>query len=137
MVCIYCHGDTRVTNSRLQKQANQVWRRRQCIECGNNFTTHEIADSRTAIIVRYSPKVLKPFSRDTLFISVYESCKHRAQAVSDASALTQTILAKLYDHLDDSVLERDTIAAVTLAVLGRFDSSAATMYSAYHPASHK
>jgi transcriptional repressor NrdR len=133
MVCIYCGSSTQVTNSRLQKKANQVWRRRQCLECGNNFTTHEVAELGTSVVVQYSARALHPFSRDALFASIYESCKHRPAAIADAGALTQTILGNLRDHIREGVLERDTIVAVALAVLERFDRSAATMYEAYHP----
>ncbi|HEX9153457.1 MAG TPA: hypothetical protein VF809_01415 [Candidatus Saccharimonadales bacterium] len=121
-----------VTNSRLQRRANQVWRRRQCKTCRNNFTTHETVELSSSIAVRYGPKDLKSFVRDKLLISVFESCKHRPNAIEDASALTQTIIGILRGYLQDSVLERDALVTITTAVLERFDRSAATIYSAYH-----
>ena len=133
MVCIYCGSETKVTNSRLQKRDNQVWRRRQCLGCDNTFTTHEIADLGGSVVVRYSVKDLAPFARDILFVSIFESCKHRKQAAADASALTQTIISHLRPHIAEGLLERDIIAAVAAATLERFDSSAATIYRAYHP----
>jgi transcriptional regulator NrdR family protein len=135
MVCIYCASPTQVTNSRLQKRVNQVWRRRQCSNCGSNFTTHEVVDFGSTIAVQYSIRKLRPFSRDILLVSVYESCKHRSDALSDASALTQTIIGQLLAHIQEGKLDRDVIAAVTTAVLERFDKAAATMYAAYHPIS--
>ncbi|MEK7152819.1 MAG: hypothetical protein AAB834_02640 [Patescibacteria group bacterium] len=134
MVCTYCGSPTQVTNSRLQKRANQVWRRRQCTVCGNNFTTHEILEFGSTIAVRRSARELQPFSRDLLFTSVYESCKHRTEAVSDATAFTQTIIGALRDHLQEGVLDRNAIVTVTAGVLEHFDRSAATIYNAYHPA---
>jgi len=133
MVCIYCGSSTQVTNSRHQKRPNQVWRRRQCSVCGNNFTTHESVEFGGTIAVQYSPKDLRPFSRDELFASVYESFKHRTKAVDDASAVTQTIIGTLREHIVEGVLERDTIATVAYVILERFDKAAATMYAAYHP----
>jgi transcriptional regulator NrdR family protein len=133
MVCIYCASSTQVSNSRLQKRANQVWRRRQCTQCGSNFTTHEIADYGSTIAVEYSPKKLVPFSRDLLFISIFDSCKHRKSALADASALTLTIIGKLTDLVEDGLLDRDAIVTVATTVLERFDIVAATMYAAYHP----
>lgn len=135
MVCIYCASPTHVTNSRLQKRPNQVWRRRQCTQCGSNFTTHEVVEYGSSIAVQYSPRQLMPFSRDLLFVSVFESCKHRSDALGDASALTLTIIGQLLPHVQDGVLERDTVVAVASAVLERFDKAAATMYGAYHPVS--
>lgn len=133
MVCIYCGSTTQVTNSRLQKRVNQVWRRRQCSECHNTFTTHEIVEFGTSVAVRRSPRGLAPFSRDELFISIYESCKHRPAALSNAGALTQTVIGLLRERIVDGILDRDVIAAVTTAALERFDPTVGTMYKAYHP----
>ena len=134
MVCIYCGNDTQVTNSRLQKRANQVWRRRSCTVCGNTFTTHEAADLAASIVVQYSPRDLRPFSRDILFISIYESCKHRPAAVQDADELTQTVLSLLRTHINNGTLLREQIVLVTSETLARFDKTAATIYSAFHKA---
>lgn len=136
MVCIYCGSETQVTNSRLQKRVNQVWRRRQCSKCGSNFTTHEVADLGSTVVVRYSAKKLVPLSRDKLFLSIFESCKHRPKAVDDATALSQTVISQLLPHAQKGTVERDVIVAVTTAVLERFDKAAATMYAAYHPTRH-
>lgn len=133
MVCTYCGSPTQVTNSRLQKRANQIWRRRQCLNCGSNFTTHEIIDLGSTIAVHYSERKMRPFSRDLLFASIYESCKHRVEAIADASALTQTIVGLLLAHAPNGKLERDVIVTVTTTALERFDKVAATMYAAYHP----
>lgn len=133
MVCIYCGSATQVSNSRLQKRLNQVWRRRQCISCGNTFTTHEAVDLSTSIAVQYSPRKLTSFDKDTLLISIYESCKHRQTAVGDAAALAQTVVAHLRVQLKDGAIARNTIIETTIAVLDRFDKTAATVYKAYHP----
>jgi transcriptional regulator NrdR family protein len=133
MVCLYCSSPTQVKNSRLQKRANQVWRRRQCIACGSNFTTHEIAEYGSTIMVKRSPRELNPFSRDLLFVSIFESCKHRKTALADASALTLTIIGELVKIVEDGSLERDTVVAIATTVLERFDAAAGTMYAAYHP----
>jgi len=134
MVCLYCGGATHVANSRLQKQANAVWRRRQCEQCGLVFTTQEAAALNSGLRVRGADNVLRPFSRDHLFASIYESCKHRPQAVSDAGALTQTVITKLLGAQSDGLLKREHIVAVAREVLQRFDPAAAIIYAAYHSA---
>jgi len=79
---------------------------------------------------------LQKFSRDRLFLSIYESCKHRPQAIEDAAALTQTIISQLGDRTA-GVFRKDEVAAICLRVLRRFDGVAATIYEAYHPAAPK
>ena len=42
MNCPFCrHADTRVVDSRLGKEGNNVRRRRECPECERRFTTYE------------------------------------------------------------------------------------------------
>ena len=132
MVCIYCGSQTQVVNSRLQKRLNQVWRRRRCVQCKNVITSHELIELGTSVAVRRQEQI-NPFNRDLLFISMYESCKHRSTAAQDASALVQTVLSLLQPQIVEGVLNRDQIAETTATVLERFDQAAATMYKAYHP----
>jgi transcriptional regulator NrdR family protein len=76
---------------------------------------------------------LVPFSRDKLFISLYKSCAHRKNAISDATALIETISSKLLfgkDH--QAVLSPTTIREMVIEVLGRFDKPAMVHYLAYH-----
>src|SRR6185369_12958000 len=92
MVCIYCGGKTAVVNSRSQKKANQTWRRRQCLDCQAVFTSVEAVDLPTSLLFKKDAKHSEPFQRDKLFISVYEACGHRKDALRAATALTGTAL---------------------------------------------
>ena len=43
--CPFCdHADTRVTDSRLASDGRQIRRRRECLDCGERFTTFEAAE---------------------------------------------------------------------------------------------
>lgn len=45
MHCPFCsHADTRVTDSRLAGDGRQIRRRRECLGCGERFTTFETAE---------------------------------------------------------------------------------------------
>lgn len=45
MHCPFCnHPDTRVTDSRLASDGRQIRRRRECLDCGERFTTFEAAE---------------------------------------------------------------------------------------------
>ncbi len=132
MVCPYCTQNTGVINSRHQKRANQVWRRRKCSNCGAVFTTTESIDLSGALRVRKTTG-LEPFLRDTLLLSLYESLKHRKSALQDATALTGTVISALHPLADATIVDRDVITTVTISILERFDKAAATHYQAFHP----
>lgn len=75
-----------------------------------------------------------PFQRDTIFISIYEACRHRKHAVTDASALTATVLGKLQKNSPSAgIIERDYLVELTGKTLKAFDPAAAVYYQAYHP----
>lgn len=131
MVCIYCGSETRVTNSRPQKRSNTVWRRRFCSHCKATITSLEAVDYDRALRVRRTMS-LEPFSRDKLFLSIYDSLKHRRNAVADATALTVTIISALTRKHKYPELDRTQIIFASGTILERFDSAAAIHYRAYH-----
>lgn len=137
MVCIYCGNETDVTNSRAKARTPSVWRRRTCKTCVAQFTTIELPDYAKALLVE-TPSFKKPsaFSRDKLFLSLYKSLGHRADALNSTTALTSTIIGRLINkkHLTNGALSTQSIASVCYLTLKRFDPLAATTYKAYHQA---
>lgn len=132
MVCLYCSGETKVNNSRFKRQTNRIWRRRECLSCRSIFTTIENINLSGALMVE-GPKGLEPFNRDRLFLALLKSCEHRNSALTDAGALAQTVIAKLIAEKKSAVISKSDITKMTLETLKHFDSTAATIYSAYHP----
>jgi len=134
MVCIYCQGELSVNNSRPQKRRTQVWRRRACKACGAVFTSIEAIDLSQAMTVQQTDATsLVPFDRDKLFISLYESLRHRPLAASDARALADTVAGQLITKAEHSRVTSRIIRELALGALQRFDQAAATHYAAFHP----
>jgi hypothetical protein len=75
---------------------------------------------------------LEPLSRDKLFLSVYESCKHRSSGLADAAGVTKIILSEVVPGATEGVVSRDEIVRTAHKVLKRLDPAAATFYVAYH-----
>ena len=132
MNCVYCGGETQVINSRLQKRLNQVWRRRKCLACGAIFSTHESAVYATTWRVQNSDGTMTPFDPHTLFLSLYKSLGHRPNATTDASALTDTIIAQLRTKDTTGLIDASEIIATTRRTLDNFDKVASVHYVAFH-----
>jgi len=133
MVCLYCSGKTQVINSRLQKRSNSVWRRRQCRVCRTIFSTQETAQYGAAWLVKTTTGQLHPFQRDKLFLSLYTSCRHRPTALTDAGALTDTVINTMAKSATTAgVLSSSAIKQAVQVALNRFDKSASVHYSAFH-----
>lgn len=61
MYCPFCFAnDTKVTDSRLLREGNQVRRRRECLICKERFTTYETAELAL-------PRVVKRDGRRDIF----------------------------------------------------------------------
>ena len=131
MVCIYCSGPTHIINSRKQRRSNSTWRRRQCDHCKATFTTIERPDLAKSLVVQVNSR-FKAFSREKLFLSIFRSCGHRTRPIEDATALTDTVVARLLKD-GKAQLSRSEIITVTTLILKRFDKAAAVQYTAYHP----
>ncbi len=135
MVCIYCGHETRVTNSRPQKRLSGTWRRHLCKQCGAIFTSLERADYQASWRYEDAESHIVPFDRDTLLVSVYEACKHRPDAVRDATALAETIIGKLLqDKGQRGLITRAWLIEVATQTLHAFDTVAGVYYAAYHRA---
>ncbi len=53
MDCPFCQThDTKVTDSRFVLESNQIRRRRECGECGERFTTYELAELNMPRIIK-------------------------------------------------------------------------------------
>lgn len=132
MVCIFCKSKTKVTNSRPQKRLGTTWRRRQCDKCLAIFSSIETPDLAASIRFRTRDGHLVPFERDKLFASLLKSLEHRRDAVTSASALCATIIAKTLETASGALVERQTLVSVCISTLEAFDKPAATHYHAYH-----
>lgn len=131
MVCVYCGGNTRVINSRPQKRSNAIWRRRSCNNCKNVFSTTESINLAQALRYELSDGKLLPFNQEILFISIYESFKHRKNPTSDASHITQTIITKIIE-LNSPVVTRSEVVSIASSTLKLFDNAAYIQYVAFH-----
>jgi transcriptional repressor NrdR len=136
MVCPYCGNETRVTNSRLQKRSNQVWRRRHCEVCKAVFTTHEAIDLTQALLVQ-SQGSPGPFLPDMLFTDVLLALQDRKDVYVAAREITNTVVQKLLKHPDKPLFLPHTISKTTSEVLKRFDKRAYMRYAAEHPSIQK
>jgi transcriptional repressor NrdR len=53
MHCPFCgHVDTKVSDSRLASEGRQIRRRRECLSCGERFTTFETAELVMPLVVK-------------------------------------------------------------------------------------
>jgi transcriptional repressor NrdR len=81
--------DTKVIDSRLASEGMQVRRRRECIDCGDRFTTYESAELVMPRIVK-SDGTREPFNQEKLLAGMLRALEKRpVDTESVESAISQ------------------------------------------------
>lgn len=131
MKCPFCRETiTEVYNSRSTKSGNQIWRRRHCGSCGNNFTTYELIDLKFMRVINKSGK-LEPYSRARLYSGIYQAFDDVRKRPDMIDNITETIESKIL-NLKEPVINSKDIAAIVLTTLKNFDTTAFLRYLASH-----
>ena len=81
MHCPFCNAlDTKVIDSRLVSEGNQVRRRRECITCAERFTTFESAELVMPRIVKSNGK-REPFDENKLHSGLLKALEKRPVSI--------------------------------------------------------
>lgn len=91
MHCPFCAAiDTKVIDSRLVAEGDQVRRRRECFDCKERFTTYEIAELVMPRIVKQNG-IREPFDEIKLRAGLQRALEKRPVAVEALEAVIQRI----------------------------------------------
>ena len=94
MKCPYCrHHDLKVTDSRESLEFNSIRRRRECLKCGQRFTTFETVELLLQVLKRDGR--YEEFQKDKLIHGLDAACHHTTishdQVLEIAAAITSEI----------------------------------------------
>lgn len=93
MRCPYCHfRDSKVTDSRANDDG--IRRRRQCIACGERFTTVEAVQLSAVQIVKKDGR-REDFNREKLLAGLRKACSKRNISVAQLEMLVAEIEARV------------------------------------------
>lgn len=89
MHCPFCqHEETKVTDSRLAGEGTQIRRRRECLKCGERFTTFETAELLMPLLIK-SDNRREPFDEQKMRGGIVKALEKRPvsqEAVEQAVA---------------------------------------------------
>jgi len=81
MQCPFCNAlDTKVIDSRLVAEGNQVRRRRECITCAERFTTYETAELVMPRIIKQNGN-REPFDENKLHAGLLKALEKRPVSI--------------------------------------------------------
>jgi transcriptional repressor NrdR len=77
MKCPFCqHPDTKVIDSRLGKEGNNIRRRRECIACLRRFTTFERVEETLPLVIKKDGR-REMFDRKKIIAGIQRACEKR------------------------------------------------------------
>ena len=108
-----------------------TWRRHTCKRCYAVFTTRETVDMAQSYRVEQPDGSLDVFSRDWLFLSVYEALRHKDDALAHSTIVTETIMASLQKR-NRLLITREELISNVSTVIKRFDRTGYVRYVSMH-----
>jgi transcriptional repressor NrdR len=107
MKCPFCgFEDTRVVNSRPDREGNTIRRRRECDECHQRFTTYENREEITPFVVKKDGRT-QPFDRTKLIRSIQSASSKRPVSQEAILAFVADLEASLQDQFRREIPSRE------------------------------
>jgi len=95
MHCPFCSAvDTKVIDSRLVAEGNNVRRRRECITCAERFTTYEAAELVMPRIIK-AGGIREPFNEDKMTAGLMKALEKRPVGIERVEEAVTKIKAAL------------------------------------------
>lgn len=95
MHCPFCsHEETKVTDSRLAGEGRQIRRRRECLACGERFTTFETAELLMPQVVK-GDQTREPFDEAKMRAGMTKALEKRPVSSDDIDAAAARICHEL------------------------------------------
>lgn len=128
MRCPFCdHDETKVVDSRVSDSLDSIRRRRECLACGQRFTTYERREDMPLMVLKKDQST-EPFDRSKLLRGLIVATAKRPVSSVQLGALIDDIEAELHNtfhyeiqakQLGDLVLKRllelDKVAYIRFA----------------------
>ncbi len=95
MKCPFCENlEDRVIDSRTSKEGDSIRRRRECLDCGQRFTSYERVEDVVPMVVKKDGR-REPFDMAKIRSGLLISCKKRPIGTDQLDAIVETIEKKL------------------------------------------
>ena len=95
MHCPFCSAvDTKVIDSRLVAEGNNVRRRRECITCAERFTTYEAAELVMPRVIK-AGGIREPFNEDKMLAGLMKALEKRPVSIEQVEEAVTKIKASL------------------------------------------
>lgn len=95
MKCPQCTSlENKVIDSRMNQMGDLTRRRRECLKCGNRFTTYERLEPVMPMVVKKDGR-REEFNREKIFLGIQKACQKRAITTNQVEKMVNEIEKKI------------------------------------------
>ncbi|MCL5445710.1 MAG: transcriptional regulator NrdR [Actinobacteria bacterium] len=112
MRCPSCSADDdKVVDSRSAEDGSAIRRRRQCLACGERFTTFERAEDVLLTVIKRSGEI-EPFDAGKLIAGLRSACKNRPVGEDDFMRIARGVEEEIRQELSPPTTQTVGIAVL-------------------------
>ena len=131
MHCPFCSAvDTKVIDSRLVAEGNNVRRRRECITCAERFTTYEAAELVMPRIIK-AGGIREPFNEDKMTAGLMKALEKRPVSIERVEEAVTKIKASLRST-GERELDSRTVGELVMSQLRDLDEVAFVRFASVY-----
>ena len=98
MKCPFCgFNDTKVVDSRMGKEGNNIRRRRECIDCERRFTTYERVEESLPLVVKKDGR-REMFDRAKIIAGMQRACEKRPVSIATIERFVDSFQQALQEN---------------------------------------
>ena len=97
--------DSKVVDSRSSEDGSSIRRRRECMQCGERFTTYETIETATVLVVK-SDGMRQAFDSNKIKAGIIKACEKRPVPMQKIDQLVDSIRKRVYNNLDQEITSK-------------------------------
>ena len=131
MKCPFCsHDDTRVVDSRLGKEGNNIRRRRECVECERRFTTYERVEETLPLVIKKDGR-REAFDRQKIISGIQRACEKRPVSIATIEKLVDQMELNLQES-GEKEIDASRIGEAIMEALQSLDEVAYVRFASVY-----
>jgi len=131
MNCPFCsHADTRVVDSRLGREGNNIRRRRECEQCLKRFTTYERVEEMLPLVVKKDGR-REAFDRQKIVAGMQRACEKRPVSIAAIEQFVDRLEQSLQESGEKEV-PSNRIGEAVMAALHELDQVAYVRFASVY-----
>jgi transcriptional repressor NrdR len=131
MHCPFCNAlDTKVIDSRLVADGAEVRRRRECLTCGDRYTTFERAELVMPVVIK-SDGTRQPFDETKMLAGIKRAVEKRPVSTEEIDAAINRIKQALRASGEREV-KSEQVGELVMKALGELDEVAYVRFASVY-----